>query len=102
MFQTVTLKAPTNYTAFRHAYRPIFDVVTTYQQGDWCIMADIFKTRINNSIVPNFVMKADQGTKNQGYTKLGPHRLNSERVTAAQSLKICHYTPVCNLVKICV
>ena len=23
-------------------YRPIFDVVTTQQQGDWCIMANIY------------------------------------------------------------
>ena len=39
-------------------YRPILDVVTTWQQGDWYIMADISKIRINTSIVPNFVTKA--------------------------------------------
>ena len=33
-------------------YRPIFDVVTTQEQGDWCIMKDIYKVRIKNSMVP--------------------------------------------------
>ena len=40
-------------------YRPIFDVVTTWHQGDWCIMADLSKIRINNSMIPNFFMKVD-------------------------------------------
>ena len=39
---------------------PIFDVVTIWQQGDWCIMADISKIRINSLIVPNFVIKVEQ------------------------------------------
>ena len=33
-------------------------------------------------------------------TKIEPHRLYSERVTAVQSLKTGYYTPVCDLVKI--
>ena len=32
--------------------------------------------------------------------KFGSHRLNSERAVAVQSLKMRHYTPVCDLVKI--
>ena len=46
-------------------------------------------------MVPHFVMKV-------GHTQArsGQHRLNSERVTAVQSLKIRHYTPVCDFVKI--
>ena len=47
----------------------------------------ISKTRINNSMVPNFVMKVDSTL------------LNSERVIAVQSLKIRRYIPVCDLVK---
>ena len=41
-------------------YRPIFDVITTQQQGDWCIMADTSKIRINDSMVINVVMKVDR------------------------------------------
>ena len=54
----------------------------------------ISKIKINSSMVPNFVMKVDH------ILKLRPHRLNFERVTAVQSLKIHHYTKVCDLVKI--
>ena len=31
---------------------------------------------------------------------MGPHKLNSEQVTVVQNLRIRHYTPVCDLVKI--
>ena len=68
------------------------------QQGDWCIMADISKIRRNNSMAPNlYVMKINHlVTLPQ---KMWPHRLNSERVTAAQ-FEIRHYTPVHDIVKI--
>ena len=46
-------------------------------------------------MVSNFVMIVDQG-----HTKFGPHRLNSEQVMAVQSLKTCHYTQVYDLAKI--
>ena len=39
------------------------------QQGDWCIMADISKIRIKNSMVPNFVMKLDHTLQ------LTPHKI---------------------------
>ena len=35
------------------------DVVTTWQQGDCYIMAGIFRIRIKNLVVLNFVMKVD-------------------------------------------
>ena len=38
--------------------------------------------------------------KNLLNRSFGPHRLNSERVTAVQSLKIRHYIPVYDLSKI--
>ena len=41
----------------------------------------ISKIRINNSMASNFGMKVDHNLN------LGPHRLNSERVIAVQSLK---------------
>ena len=39
--------------------KPIFDIVTTWQQGNWCITANISKTRISNSVVQNCVLKVD-------------------------------------------
>ena len=50
-------------------YGPIFDVVTTWQQKDCYIMADIFKIRINNSIVQNLVMNVDDSLE------LRPHKI---------------------------
>ena len=41
---------------FKTVYKPIFDVVTAYIQQNWYIMTDISKIRINDSMVPNFVM----------------------------------------------
>ena len=41
------------------SYKLIFDFFTTWQQGEWCLTADISKIRRNNSMVPNFVMKVD-------------------------------------------
>ena len=37
--------------------RGIFDVITTWQQGVWSIMAGIFKIRVNNTNVGNFGKK---------------------------------------------
>ena len=55
--------------------------------------------RINNSTVPNFVMKVVH-TCNQAHTKIWPNMLNSERVTVVQSLKIRYYTSVFDIAKI--
>ena len=40
-------------------------------------------------MVPNFVTEVDRTLY---HTKFGKHRLNSERVTPAQSLKIRHHS----------
>ena len=39
--------------------RGTFDVITTWQQGVWSIMAGIFKIRVNNTNVGNFGKKIE-------------------------------------------
>ena len=50
--------------------RGISDVVTTWQQSVWSIMAGIFKIRVNNTNVGNFGKKIDHVLCNDGFAKL--------------------------------